>query len=48
MKEYKVIVDGLVVGILELSRDDVKALSSDKDIKVVAIGGDKYPAGLEG
>lgn len=33
-KDYIIIVDGLKVGIVALTPDDVKALSSDNDIQV--------------
>ena len=33
-KKYLVIVDGLKVGVLELTPDDVKLLLSDNDIKI--------------
>ena len=34
MKSYRVIVDGYEVGIVELTREEVKALSSDTGIQV--------------
>lgn len=34
MREYKVIVDGYEVGIVELTREEVKALASDTGIQV--------------
>ena len=36
-KNYLIIVDGLKVGIMELSPDDVKALASDEDIKIMEV-----------
>ena len=37
MKRYLIIVDGLKVGIMELSPDDVKSLLSDNDIKLMEV-----------
>lgn len=37
MKKYIVIVDGLKVGIMELTPDDVKSLLSDNDIKLMEV-----------
>ena len=37
MKDYLITIDGLVVGIVPLTPDDVKALLSDKDITIKAI-----------
>lgn len=34
MKKYIVVVDGLTVGVMELTPDEVKALQSDNDIRV--------------
>lgn len=34
MREYRVIVDGFEVGVVELTREEVKALLSDGDIQV--------------
>lgn len=39
MKEYKVIVDGFEVGIVELTREEVKALLSDGAIQVTEVTG---------
>lgn len=36
-KKYKVIVDGLPVGVVELTIEDVKSLLSDKDIQVIEL-----------
>lgn len=37
MKKYLLTVDGFVVGVVELSPLDVKALESDKDIIIKSI-----------
>lgn len=34
MKNYKIIVDGYTIGIMEFSKEEVKALEADKDIKL--------------
>jgi len=34
MRSYEITVDGFFVGIVELTRDDVKALESDSDIVI--------------
>ena len=37
LKNYLIIVDGLKVGIIELTPEDVKLLESDNDIKVMEV-----------
>jgi len=37
VKNYLIIVDGLKVGIMELTPEDVKLLESDNDIKVMEV-----------
>ena len=37
VKNYLIIVDGLKVGIMELTPEDVKILLSDNDIKVMEV-----------
>lgn len=37
IKNYLIIVDGLKVGIMELTPEDVKILESDNDIKVMEV-----------
>lgn len=37
LKNYLIIVDGLKVGIMELTPEDVKILESDNDIKVMEV-----------
>lgn len=37
MKDYLIIVDGLTVGIIPLTIDEVKALQADKDITIKAV-----------
>lgn len=34
MKTYIIIVDGLTVGTMELTKEEIAALLSDKDIKI--------------
>lgn len=34
MKNYKIIVDGYTIGIMEFNADEVKALEADKDIRL--------------
>jgi hypothetical protein len=36
-KKYLIMVDGLKVGIMELTPEDVKLLESDNDIKVMEV-----------
>lgn len=37
LKNYLIIVDGLKVGIMELTPEDVKILLSDNDIKIMEV-----------
>lgn len=37
MKDYLITIDGLIVGIIPLTPDEVKALLTDKDISIKAI-----------
>lgn len=37
MKDYIIIVDGLTVGVVPLTREEIKALQNDKDIIIKAI-----------
>ena len=37
MKRYLIIVDGLKVGVMELTPEDVKSLLSDNDIKLMEV-----------
>ena len=37
IKNYLIIVDGLKVGIMELTPDDVKALASDSGIQLMEV-----------
>ena len=37
MKSYLLIVDGYKIGIVELTRDEVKELDKDKDIQIKEI-----------
>lgn len=34
---YRIIVDGHTVGVMELSKEDIKALASDPDIRVIKL-----------
>ena len=42
MKSYEITVDGFFVGIVELTRDDVRALESDSDIILKEVKNDQY------
>lgn len=34
---YKIIVDGFCVGVMELTREDVIAMSCDPDIRIIKV-----------
>jgi hypothetical protein len=34
MKDYKVIIDGYLIGIVSLTPEEVKLLTTDQDIKI--------------